>query len=138
MALPSSADARVYYRCALQRFDDAGVRLRAEHTTGAVYLAGYAIECMLKALVIMAVPRHARRGMLKLFRRGEAHQFEWLWSQYLKHGGARFPREIRQHFTLVNDWSTDLRYVPGTVRPKDAEAFMKSTEAIIQWADARL
>jgi hypothetical protein len=37
-------------------------------------------------------------------------------------GGARFPRDITQHFTLVNDWSTDLRYTPRSVRGDEADA----------------
>lgn len=48
------------------------------------------------------------------------------------------PGEITQHFTLVSDWSTDLRYSPQEVDATDAEAFLASAVAIIQWADGRL
>lgn len=58
---------------------------------------------MLKALVLMAVPAAARSDLLKSFRGSKAHEYEWLRSLYLINGGARFPREITQHFTLVND-----------------------------------
>ena len=44
MAIPGYPEARLFYRCAFQRFDDAQVLLRADHTTGAVYLAGYAVD----------------------------------------------------------------------------------------------
>src|SRR5436309_2268465 len=105
MAIPSSRDANLYYRCALQRYEEAAVLFKADYTTGAVYLAGYGIECILKALVLMAVPAGDRSDMLKSFRGSKAHEYEWLRSLYLTNGGARFPREITQHFTLVNDWS---------------------------------
>src|SRR5262249_50744245 len=111
---------------------------RAEFTTGAVYLAGYGIECILKALVLMAVPAANRPEMLRSFRGGWAHEYEWLRTQYLTNGGARFPRDITQHFTLVNDWSTDLRYVPRSIRAEEAEAFLASAVAIIGWANGRL
>jgi hypothetical protein len=103
-----------------------------------VYLAGYGIECILKALVVMAVPEANRSDILKSFRGRRAHEFEWLRSLYLTNGGARFPPDITQHFTLVNDWSTDLRYTPRSVRDEEAEAFLASAVAIIRWADGRL
>jgi hypothetical protein len=142
MAIPASPDARLFYRCAFQRYEEANVLLRAEFTTGAVYLAGYlagyGIECILKALVLMAVPALDRPEVLKSFRGSKAHEFEWLRTMYLSQGGSRFPRDITQHFTLVNDWSTDLRYVPRMVRIDEAEAFLTAAVAIIRWADGRL
>jgi HEPN domain-containing protein len=138
MATPASPDARLYYRCAFQRYEEAEVLFKAEYTTGAVYLAGYGIECILKALVLMTVPASFRLDTLKSFRGGKAHEYEWLRSLYLTNGGGRFPREITQHFTLVNDWSTDLRYTPRSVRDEEAEAFVASAVAIIRWADGRL
>jgi hypothetical protein len=138
MATPGSSDARLYYRCAFQRYEEAEVLFKADYTTGAVYLAGYGIECILKVLVLMAVSAGDRPDMLKSFRGSKAHEYEWRRSLYLTNGGARFPREITQHFTLVNDWSTDLRYTPRSVRADEAEAFLASAVVIIRWADGRL
>jgi hypothetical protein len=45
MALPKPVEARRYYRAAVQRFDDAQLLLEQSRTTGAVYLAGYTVEC---------------------------------------------------------------------------------------------
>ncbi len=138
MSIPSSIDARLYYRCAFQRYEEAEVLLNADYTTGAVYLAGYGIECMLKALALMTVAGSARTAMLKSFRGGKAHEYEWLRTLYLTNGGVRLPSDIARHFTLVNDWSTDLRYTPRSVRAADAEAFLAAAVAIIKWADGRL
>ncbi len=55
MALPRAAEARRYYRAAKQRYEDAQMLLEAGRTTGAVYLAGYAVECILKALLLANV-----------------------------------------------------------------------------------
>jgi hypothetical protein len=131
MAIPGSQDARRFYRCAFQRYEEAEVLLRAGYTTGTIYLAGYGIECILKALVIMAMPASARPDIIRSFRGSKAHEFEWLRSVYLVNGGARYPREITQHFTLVADWPTDLRYTPHSVRADEAEAFLAAAVAII-------
>ena len=137
MAIPNSMDARLYYRCAIQRHEEAVVLLRADYTTGAVYLAGYGIECVLKALLLIAVPPGDRTNTLKSFRGGQAHDYEWLRSCYLTRGGARFPPQITRSFTLVNGWSTDLRYNPRKVKTVDAEAFLAAAVDIIRWAEGR-
>ena len=101
MAVPASPEARLYYRCAFQRHEDAQILLRADRTTGAVYLAGYGIECILKALLLSALAPVARTAMLDSFRGARAHDYEWLRTHYLENGGARFPRATTQAFTLV-------------------------------------
>jgi len=88
MAIPNSSDARLYYRCALQRYEEALILRKACKTTGAVYLAGYGIECILKALIVMAVPEANRSTVIKQFRGSRAHEFEWLRSAYLTNGGG--------------------------------------------------
>lgn len=106
-------------------------------TTGAVYLAGYAIECILKALVLDAATDVKRAEVLSTFRGNLAHDYEWLRTRYLSSGGAAFPREVTRGFALVADWSTELRYVPRGISPKDADAFLKATETILDWAKER-
>ena len=138
MALPRSVEARQYYRCALQRFEDAEVLLRAAHTTGAVYLAGYAIECMLKALILDSLAPATRAAMLGKFRGARAHDYEWLRGQYVLNRGARPPGGIAVDFTLVDGWSTDLRYVTRSLRSAEAEEFLQAAKRILDWADGRL
>ena len=49
MAVPHSSEARMFYRCAWQRLDEGELLLTHQMTVAAVYLAGYGVECMLKA-----------------------------------------------------------------------------------------
>jgi hypothetical protein len=112
--------------------------LRAEHTTGAVYLAGYGGECILKALVLSALAPAARSEMLKSFRGTKAHDFEWLRTQYLQGGGPRLSREIVDAFALVNTWSTGMRYLPGKLSKVAAAGFLAAAGNIIRWAVGRL
>ena len=68
MALPQAAEARLYYRAAKQRFDDSQLLLKWDRTTGAVYLAGYTVECFMKALVLANVVPDLRQQLLGEFR----------------------------------------------------------------------
>jgi hypothetical protein len=137
MGLPAPTEARVYYRAAKQRYDDAQLLLQAQRTTGAVYLAGYTVECLMKALVLASVPTRRRRELLREFRGTRAHNIEWLGALYRRHTGRVIPRDVRRHLARVASWSTDLRYVAGTLRQREAEEFMESV-VISTWADGRM
>jgi HEPN domain-containing protein len=138
VALPSAEHARRFYRAAKQRFDDALLLLEMGRTTAAVYLAGYSVECMLKALILAAVPRGQEEEVFSVFRGARAHDYEWLLRLYTEKGGARMPPTVVPHFARVNSWSTDMRYLPGTIALREAHAFVEATTAILAWADGRL
>lgn len=129
---------RLFYRCAIQRMAEAKVLRKASYTTGAVYLAGYGVECILKALLLSVVKAGQQERMLQAFRGRGGHDFQWLRGRYLDNGGTGFPPIITRCFSLVNQWNTDLRYVPKTMKPSDADQFMSAAEEIIRWADGRL
>jgi hypothetical protein len=138
MALPGTQEARLFYRVAKQRLLDAQFLLSGGRNTAAVYLAGYAVECMLKALLLSRLAPGARRTTVNSFRGTKAHDFEWLKTKYLKSGGPRFPRDVIEAFSLVSTWHTDLRYRAVMVAPGEAEAFLRSAETILGWADERV
>ncbi len=139
MGLPFAQEARSFYRAGMQRFEDARLLLdRAERTTGAIYLAGYGVECLLKALVLSVIPAAQHQEMVANFRGARAHNFDWLKARYFENRGAQFPSEISKAFVLVNTWDTEWRYRSGTAPPRDAEAFLQAAEKIIIWAAGRL
>lgn len=135
MSLPRTINARSYYRCAIQRYQESVVLLQVGYTTGALYLAGYGIECALKALLLHATPE-AERGDLIPFRGHQGHDLEWLRSQYLR-TGASLPGHMARLFALVNTWSTEFRYSPKRVPDSEADAFLKATESILEWMKGR-
>ncbi len=138
MAMPRSTSARRFYRAAKQRFDDALLLLEMERTTAAVYLAGYSVECMLKALILDAVPQPQEAELLGSFRGAKAHDYDWLLQLYAEKGAARMPASVVPHFARVNFWSTDMRYAPGTIAAHEEHAFVDAAIAIITWAERRL
>ena len=75
MAIPGNRNARLFYRAAFQRLDDAQFLKDAARTTAAVYLAGYSVECIIKALILSVVPEAQHSEVLVLFRGARAHDF---------------------------------------------------------------
>lgn len=138
MSLPQAEEARLYYRVAKQRFDDGLFLLEGDRTTAAVYLAGYGVECMLKALVLAHLPPKKRQEMLKSFRGPRGHDFDWLKKQLMKIRSISIPFSVSTKLSLVNTWNTELRYRAGTIPDDDAELFISSVEHVMQWADGRL
>lgn len=138
MAIPSSPTARLFYRAATERFEDASVLLQLNRTTGSVYLAGYSIETMLKALILASVPRSQEAQVLSQFRGNQAHDYEWLIQLYRETARSGIPRFLLPHFSRVTIWSTNIRYAPDTVDTETANTFLKSTAVIVEWANGRL
>jgi deoxyinosine 3'endonuclease (endonuclease V) len=48
------------------------------------------------------------------------------------------PPSVVPHFTRVNSWSTDMRYIPGTIALREAQAFVDAATELLVWADGRL
>ena len=138
MSVPKSSEARLYYRAAKQRHEDAQLLLAAERTTGAVYLAGYTVECFLKALVLASVAPGARRGLLAEFHGSRAHSLEWLCVTYRRHVGIAMPMAVNRHVSRLTAWSTDLRYSTGFIKQREAKDFMDSVLVVAGWADGRM
>lgn len=76
-------EKRRFALVAKQRSDDARFLLGHRNTV-AVYLAGYAVECILKALWLSRIPFRDRAKQVEVFRGEKAHNLEWLKAQYKK------------------------------------------------------
>jgi hypothetical protein len=138
MATPSSREARRFFRCAEQRREEARVLIKFGFYTGAVYLSGYGVECVLKALILSATPASQADLVLDGFRGGKAHDYNYLRDWYRSQGGPAAVPPVNRAFGLVQKWSTDLRYSPAAWPRPDAEQFLHAVELIIEWAEGRL
>jgi HEPN domain-containing protein len=137
VSVPTSAEVRRFYQVALQRFEDAEILFHNDRTTGAIYMAGYAVECMLKALLLAHVPASRRAAVLGSFRGKVGHDLEGL-RRALQKRKVSFPASVARRFTSVNTWSTDLRYVPGRKKWQEARAFLDAAAEVLQWVKGRL
>lgn len=137
MATPRDPSARRYYRVAYQRLEDALILLRMDRLQAAIYLAGYAVECILKALILSQTPATRRRQVLASFRGAIAHNITWL-RERLDAALGRLPVEVARQLSFVSGWSTDLRYEPGAGNPEDAREFLQAAQHVLNWADGRM
>jgi HEPN domain-containing protein len=138
MALPHAQEARMFYQSAFQRFEDASFLLENDRTTGAVYLAGYSVECILKALILSLLSSAKRQRMVASFRGAKAHELDWLKKQYLDNHGPPLPNTVIRPLAQVATWKTELRYKPGAIRNREATEFLKAAQSVLEWADGRL
>jgi HEPN domain-containing protein len=138
MSTPSDIEARRYYRVAYQRFEDGSLMLdKLDRPKGAVYLTGYAVECILKALLLTTTSRNRRSDVLQSFRGTLGHDVLWLRSRLAEQGVA-VPPAVAKELAYVGSWSVDLRYEPGAGDREDAHRFIASTRSILDWADRRI
>lgn len=141
MGVPKDKDAKRFYQAAKQRLEDAEFLLEAARTLAAVYLSGYCVECMWKALIIVQAGKDKKDEVLELFAGSKAHNFDWLRSLYDKHGGptpSKKDKELMGAFVVVGTWGTHLRYDPGTMPEDAATEFVEAARRIRDWADKRL
>ena len=138
MSTPTPAIPRRFYRVAYQRLQESEVLFDAGFCIGSVYLAGYAVECMLKALVLNSLPEKDHKTVEAEFRGKRAHEYEWLRHRYAQTNAPGLPVAISESLAFVSTWETSLRYEPGLGEPEDASRFLKEVKNILEWADNRI
>jgi HEPN domain-containing protein len=129
-----TSEANRFYKVAVQMSDHAEFLLEGGRPWVAIYLAGYAVECILKAYILDKTPSGDHKNVISVFKKaGHGHDFDWLKEQYSNAGGPPFPPAIEEQFSNVSSWSPEFRYEPGMIDPGDAEAFVASVLGIIRW-----
>jgi HEPN domain-containing protein len=126
------------------RMDDARALMNAVRWRGAMYLAGYSVECLLKTKLMRRFAcRHLRELEEELQRRGSlgaqatifTHHLELL----LQLANARDRlRQNAEHwglFNLVNGWLPAWRYSADLSNRNDAEDFLEAVEKVSHWIE---
>src|SRR5438046_4802102 len=104
MATPAPIESRRFYRVAHQRFEDGEILFENNRTTGAMYLAGYAVECALKALLFTSIPPSQHARLLRSFSGKMGHDYEWLKGR-LRANGVAIPAEAARRLRFVSSWT---------------------------------
>jgi hypothetical protein len=132
-------DPQKFFRVATQRFAEAQFLHEGERYSAAIYIAGYSVECGLKALILTTEQETGRRILADSFRGSGWHNFNRLVEVYIDRGGPRPPKGIAKALTYVHDeWSVELRYLAGEKPFREARRFIDSTELILEWIKGRL
>lgn len=117
------------------------------HLRGAVYLAGYGVECLLKAYLIsrqrdclrLSEVRDAIRAGGSPIRDicGEAgHDLRYLLS--LTGLEARMDANHLRQMSLSARWSSSSRYDPRPVPREDADARIEAARSLVDWIYAQI
>ncbi|HTQ39643.1 MAG TPA: HEPN domain-containing protein [Pirellulales bacterium] len=135
--MPSSS--RDFQRAAAQRLATAQflVENGSRYNLDATYLAGYAIECTLKALIIEYSSEAERTEKLKLITSGKKNHNPEILAGYLTDIGHPIPPDLKKRILRLG-WSVDLRYEFGKKDTGETRAFLKSATAIYDWVEGQL
>lgn len=129
------------------RLDDARALLNAVRFRAAMYLAGYAIECLLKTKLMRLFDcRHLRELEEELQRRGMlpgqatifTHQLEVLLRLTGGMDRLRQNGPLWQLFNLVNRWVPSWRYSADLSNHDDAKDFLEAVEKVSHWIEHNL
>ena len=129
--------SRDFHKAAGQRLTAAETLLREKITLDAQYLAGYTVECSLKALILEKTPAVGRPDALKKISAGATmHRPEVLLGE-LRALGVLLPLELAKRFRRFK-WDTDLRYETGRLDTGETVAFLRTAQTIYQWVGEQL
>ncbi len=109
-------------------------------TLDAMYIAGYGIECAMKAMILSATPVNQREARFEdEFRGARGHNIKWLlhlWkSAHCEPLSLSMSTELRKVHLI---WSTDLRYRAGSRRQSEVDFVIDAAEKIHAWVKERL
>ena len=129
---------RKMYGAAVHRLE-AAEDLEQGHPLDSLYLAGYAIECSLKALILSQTPKRSRqKTFTEEFRGSVAHDFESLNSK-LRLLKFHLPKEQLAKLRIANAiWSVDLRYESKLPMAKDLAAVLEFAKSFCAWVKERI
>lgn len=123
-------------KAALHRRKDAGVLLAQHRFLGAMYLAGYAIECKLKAKLIYQLRvltleelEHKMGAALRI------HNLEELASNLMGWKQALTQSKFKRNWSHVRVWSVTWRYDREVSDPAKAEKFIASVDEVLKWLE---
>jgi len=126
-----------FQQLAKLRLREAKLLLAANAPDGAYYLAGYAVECALKACIAKQTQRHDFPEKLRANRSHTHNMKELIGVAGLKdaHGDAVRQYEFSTRWDVIVQWTEQSRYQSNSV--EDAEALIEAIEnrryGILQW-----
>ena len=125
---PGGSRGTLFESVARLRLEDAAVLLKNGRFSGAIYLAGYGIECLLKS----AVTR--RRNLIYLPAEFETHDWERLLSEAgLGPRLAEEPAVERSFRQLAGAWAPELRYLAKPMEPASTKHLYENMAAVYGW-----
>jgi HEPN domain-containing protein len=126
------------------RLEEARLLFSNSHLRGAMYLAGYSVECLLKTKLMRTFTcwnlreleeELARRGLLATDATVFTHHLERLLGLLPCHGRLRKDQAAWRQFNVVNRWIPAWRYSPDRPEPDEAEVFFFAIDHVGRWIE---
>lgn len=130
-----------------QRLADAKILLNASRWRGAMYMAGYAVECLLKTKLMHIYDCKNLRELEDLLRQRSVlpahrtvftHQLEDLIKLAPGYNRLMQNRDMLSLFNKINQWMPSWRYTSKPTNRREAIEFMTSIERFIHWISNNL
>jgi hypothetical protein len=127
--IPSGATRGTVFReVARLRLGDAAALLDQQRYQGAIYLAGYALECLLKHAITRKL-----QGV-HLPAKFETHNLDELLLGAGLSAALQSASSIHAIYSEFAElWSVELRYRSKSITPKEASRLYEQVEAIYDW-----
>ena len=131
-------------KAVVHRFKDAEVLLANRRWRAAMYLAGYAVECCLKAKLMKKYDcDHMKDLGAELEKRGKlseandiyTHSLELLMRLTDRLQTLQTDAERWRQFSTINRWVPAWRYASSQSNEDDASDFLEATDAVVRWID---
>jgi HEPN domain-containing protein len=131
-------------KASTHRFDDARALFNAGQWRGAMYMAGYAVECLFKTKLMRMYGCRTlrdledelqRRGVLAEHATVFTHHLELLLRLTRRVDQLRQQRLLWPQFTLVNRWIPAWRYTADLANRQDTTDFLEAVAQIMQWIE---
>ncbi|MBC8228627.1 HEPN domain-containing protein [bacterium] len=126
------------------RLDDVRALFNTVRWRGAMYMAGYAVECLLKTKLMRIYgcrnlheleDELQRRGILARRTTVFTHQLELLLRLTQGFDRLRQNRTFWPQFNIVNRWIPAWRYTADLSNRQDAEDFLEAVENLMRWIE---
>lgn len=125
------------------RVREARTLLRAGHSPGAYYLAGYAVECALKACIAKAVKRHDfpdKRTVDKSYSHDLSSLVKIAGLEAAHDAELAANPQFALNWAVVKDWSEEARYslVLSVAQARDMYAAVTAkSNGVLPWLKKR-
>ena len=130
-----------------QRLADAQALLNASRWRGAMYMAGYAVECLLKTKLLHIYDCKNLRELEDLLRQRSilpahrtvfTHELEGLLRLTPSYSRLRQDRDFWRMFQVVNLWNPQWRYTVKQTTYQEAAKFLTFIENVMHWIHTNL
>jgi hypothetical protein len=122
-----------------KRIKEAGILLAAGEFDGAYYLAGYGMECALKACILKRLANYWPEDK-KFIEKCYTHDLKILLQHADLEGEMNAAGAVLLRWLEVKDWTEQSRYQVGKTGPdvrRFYQAIVDPAEGVLQWLRTR-